>query len=163
MATVDIASPEPRMKIKMPHLPWTDAVTCGYFVCSVARIVVIIPAHNEEGCIEGTLRGLHALLVQENISHELVVVDDNSKDATPVLLASLGLEIPCLRVIQRAPPNGYGLAVRAGLDAAVGWAVVVCMADASDSPKDVAWRKSSTRTFHSAAFLARCWLLNRPR
>ena len=27
----------------MPHLPWTDAVTCGYFVCSVARIVAYVP------------------------------------------------------------------------------------------------------------------------
>lgn len=98
---------------------------------------VVIPARNEEGCISGTVRDLGACLAAAAINHEIVVVDDASTDGTSAVLTSLAGEVPSLRVVRRGPPSGYGLAVRAGLDAARGWAVAVYMADASDNPVDV--------------------------
>jgi dolichol-phosphate mannosyltransferase len=42
-----------------------------------------------------------------------------------------------LRWIDNPPPNGFGLAVRHGLENAAGDAVAVVMADGSDAPRDV--------------------------
>ena len=101
------------------------------------KLSVVIPAHNEEGCIEGTLRALHKNLAENRIEHEIVVVNDNSSDSTEAILLALQKEIPELRHVNNAPPNGFGLAVRKGLATFTGDAVAVYMADASDRPEDL--------------------------
>lgn len=101
------------------------------------KLSVVIPAHNEEGCIAATVRALHKELAAESIPHEIVVVNDNSRDRTGAVLEELKREISELKVVFNAPPNGFGLAIRRGLDSFTGDAVAVYMADASDSPEDL--------------------------
>lgn len=101
------------------------------------KLSVVIPAHNEEGCIAGTVRALHAHLSENGVQHEIVVVNDNSTDSTGEILAALRSEIHELRPIFNEPPNGFGLAVRRGLAEATGEAIAVYMADASDRPEDL--------------------------
>ncbi|MCD6023915.1 MAG: polyprenol phosphate mannosyl transferase 1 (Ppm1) [Fibrobacteria bacterium] len=101
------------------------------------KLSVVMPAHNEAGSIEEVLRLLYAALEADGIPHELLVVNDNSRDATEAVLTALEREIPTLRHVNNAPPNGFGLAVRKGLDNAEGDAVAVVMADGSDSPRDL--------------------------
>ena len=98
---------------------------------------VVIPAHNEEDHIEGTVRALVATLDREQVLHEIVVVDDHSSDGTGAVLARLVRELPTLRPVENHGAGGYGYAVRAGLDAYRGDAVCIVMADASDDPADV--------------------------
>jgi dolichol-phosphate mannosyltransferase len=104
---------------------------------------VVIPAHNEEGHISATVRDLHTALTAAAIDHEILVVNDNSRDSTEDVLKQLTTEIPTLRYINNTPPNGFGFAVRAGLTAFKGEAVAIVMADGSDSPSDLVayWRK----------------------
>lgn len=101
------------------------------------KLSVVIPAHNEEGCVAQTISGLHDTLTAEGIEHELIVVNDNSTDRTAAILAGLKERIPCLWCIDNQPPNGYGFAVRKGLESFTGDAVAICMADASDPPEDL--------------------------
>jgi dolichol-phosphate mannosyltransferase len=101
------------------------------------KLSVVMPAHNEAGSIEEVLRLLHAALEAEGIPHELLVVNDNSRDDTEAVLVALQREIPTLRYVNNAAPNGFGLAVRKGLENAAGDAVAVVMADGSDSPRDL--------------------------
>lgn len=101
------------------------------------KLSVVIPAYNEAGCIESTLRAVHSTLRAEQIPFELVVVDDNSSDATPDILRRLTEEMPELRPIRNTPPHGFGFAVRCGLERFQGDAVAVFMADASDNPEDL--------------------------
>lgn len=101
------------------------------------KLSVVIPAHNEEGCIENTLRALHACLDSEKIAHEILVINDNSTDRTEKILIDLKKEIPGLRYINNRPPHGFGFAVREGLYNFSGDAVAVYMADASDRPEDL--------------------------
>lgn len=100
---------------------------------------VVIPAHNEEGCIEATVRALHERLAAERIPCEILVINDNSNDKTEEILKSLtlGQDLPTLRFINNKPPNGFGFAVRCGLQNFKGDAVAVYMADASDRPEDL--------------------------
>jgi dolichol-phosphate mannosyltransferase len=101
------------------------------------KVSVVIPAHNEEGCIEATIRDLVTTLNAESIPHEILIVNDNSRDATESILRRLGQEFPSVRYINNQPPNGFGFAVRCGLENYSGDCVAVYMADASDDPKDL--------------------------
>lgn len=101
------------------------------------KLSLVIPAHNEEGCISETVTKLHQTLSQENISHEILVINDNSTDNTENILIKLKESIPELRYINNNPPNGFGFAVRKGLDNFEGDVVAVVMADGSESPEDV--------------------------
>jgi dolichol-phosphate mannosyltransferase len=98
---------------------------------------VLIPAHNEEGHIAETVRGLADALRGAGIPYEILVINDNSSDATERILASLSAADIGLRYVNNSPPNGFGLAVRRGLAEFRGDAVAIVMADGSDSPADL--------------------------
>lgn len=101
------------------------------------KLSIVIPAHNESECIANTIQNLHDSLIQENIPHELLVVNDNSIDNTEEVLLSLEESIPELRHLKNLPPSGFGLAVRKGLEDFTGDVVAIVMADGSDLPQDV--------------------------
>lgn len=101
------------------------------------KLSLVIPAHNEEGCIQETLQALSQELRAEKVPHEFLVVNDNSRDGTMKVLEALKESLPELRVIQNHPPNGFGHAVRRGLEQFSGEVVCVVMADNSDDPRDV--------------------------
>ena len=105
--------------------------------CMPGVLSVLIPAHNEEGRIESTVRDIHNALAAAAIPHEILVVNDNSRDQTENVLKRLEREIPELRYVNNAPPNGFGFAVRMGLVSFRGDAVAIVMADSSDSPDDL--------------------------
>jgi dolichol-phosphate mannosyltransferase len=98
---------------------------------------VVIPAHNEEERIMPTVRAVREALTRAGITHEILVVNDNSSDRTETVLKELARDIPVLRYLNNTPPNGFGYAVRAGLVAFHGDAVAIVMADGSDSPDDL--------------------------
>lgn len=101
------------------------------------KLSVVIPAYNEEGNISATVDGIRAVLVREAIPYELVLVDDNSADATLAVLDALAGADPNIVVVRRDPPRGFGRAVRSGLEQAGGDVIVICMADLSDDPEDI--------------------------
>jgi dolichol-phosphate mannosyltransferase len=98
---------------------------------------VVIPAHNEAEVIEPTLRGLIDQLGPAGIDYEIVVVDDASRDGTGDVVRRVAEEEPRVRVVRNEAPNGFGFAVRAGLEAFTGDSVAIVMADGSDDPRDV--------------------------
>jgi dolichol-phosphate mannosyltransferase len=101
------------------------------------KLSLVIPAHNEEGCIEQTVTAHNTALMDAGIEHEILVVNDNSSDETQNILDRLSVEIESVRYVMNSPPNGFGLAVRKGLNNYSGDAVAVVMADGSDSPENV--------------------------
>lgn len=102
------------------------------------KLSVIVPAHNEAGCLESTLHLLDATLTRHQIEHEILVVNDYSTDETESVTMRLLDQIPSLRLINNAAPQGFGFAVREGLQHFTGGAAAIFMADASDSPEDLA-------------------------
>src|ERR1700719_4969627 len=75
---------------------------------------VVIPAHNEEGCIASTVEHLHLELRLQNVPHEIVVVDDGSTDATWPKILGLREHISALKPVQNQGPHGFGRAVEKG-------------------------------------------------
>ena len=101
------------------------------------KLSVVIPAYNESESISETLKSLYGELCIAEISHEIIVVNDNSKDNTLEVLNVLQQEIETLIIHTNHGPNGFGYAVRYGLERFSGDVVAVMMADLSDSPKDL--------------------------
>jgi dolichol-phosphate mannosyltransferase len=108
----------------------------------LSLLSVVIPARDEAGCIASTIEHLHLELSLHGISHEIVVVDDGSRDETYAILESTATRIPNLVPVRSPGPHGFGRAIQRGLDAFSGDAVVIMMADESDDCHDVVryWR-----------------------
>ncbi|HEY3742695.1 MAG TPA: glycosyltransferase family 2 protein [Bryobacteraceae bacterium] len=103
------------------------------------RISIVIPARDEEGCIRSTIESLHEELTRSGVPHEIVVVDDGSRDRTWAYLTEMRASIAELNPIQNdTGGHGFGRAIILGIDQSKGDAVAIFMADASDDPKDVA-------------------------
>ena len=106
---------------------------------------IVIPARDEEGCIARTCEHLHVELRHNNIPHEIVPVDDGSRDKTWEILTDLQKRIPNLKPVQNPGPHGFGRAIIYGLDHMTGDAAVIMMADESDDSRDVVryWQELS--------------------
>ena len=98
---------------------------------------VVVPAYNEEECIEGTLEELCKTLEKETIDYEVIVSNDHSTDSTGKILGDLCKKNPRIKHIENTKPNGFGFAVRSGFEQANGEWIAVMMADASDDPRDL--------------------------
>jgi dolichol-phosphate mannosyltransferase len=98
---------------------------------------IVIPAYNEEGSIGETVTILYETLSKHSIPHEILVINDNSKDNTEECLQILQQSIPSLKYYTNKGPNGFGYACRYGLERFSGDYVALMMADLSDSPEDL--------------------------
>ena len=103
---------------------------------------VVIPARDEEESLPSTVEDISRTFTAAAIPHEIVVVDDGSKDGTWRVLQELKQRFPALAPVRNTGLNGFGRAVVCGLDHSRGDAVVIMMADASDDPNDAVkyWR-----------------------
>jgi dolichol-phosphate mannosyltransferase len=101
------------------------------------KLSVVIPAHNEAASIESTVAAVTDALHGQEIDHEIVVVDDASVDETAAIVQKLSETHPRVRYLRSPYRNGFGFAVRAGLEVFEGDAVAVMMADGSDDPEDL--------------------------
>lgn len=101
------------------------------------KLSIVIPAYNEEESITETIDQIEEAFSQVSIDHEIVIVNDNSKDNTAQVLEELSKKYPAVKYYTNLGPNGFGYAVRYGLDRYSGDCVAVMMADLSDSPYDL--------------------------
>ena len=101
------------------------------------KLSVIIPAKNEEGNLQDTVKKLNYILFKNNVQHEIIVINDHSSDNTLKILNILKDNIQELKIINNTGKPGYGLTVRLGLENYSGEIIAIMMADGSDSPKDL--------------------------
>ncbi len=94
---------------------------------------VVAPIYNEEALIEQFYGRVCAAL--EGVNFELVLVDDGSSDASPRILERLAENDPRVRVVFLSRNFGHQTALTAGLDHALGDAVVMLDADLQDPPE----------------------------
>jgi dolichol-phosphate mannosyltransferase len=118
-------------------MPASRAVTRPPIARNALKISVIVPAHNEERNVSRTLSALAEAFNGDGIPFELLVVNDNSRDDTMAVVLECARDIPQVRLVHNAGPNGLGRAIRCGLAHYTGDVVAIVMADSSDAPEDV--------------------------
>jgi len=104
---------------------------------SIELLSLVIPAYNEEEGLESTIQNITQTLEREKVPYEILVINDNSKDNTELVLQRICNNTLGVRYINNYYPNGFGFAVRCGLENFEGDAVAIVMADSSDSPEDI--------------------------
>jgi glycosyltransferase involved in cell wall biosynthesis len=96
---------------------------------------VIVPAFNEAEVLPEFHRRLSQSLNGLDLDSEIIYVDDGSKDATAEVLRALKKSDSRVAIIDLSRNFGKEIAMTAGLDYAVGDAVVVIDADLQDPPE----------------------------
>lgn len=91
---------------------------------------IVIPAHNEETRLPGTLEQVFAFLETQDYPAEVLVVENGSSDRTFEIARAFAEQHPQLRVLQN-DQRGKGLAVRRGMLEARGQYRFICDADLS--------------------------------
>jgi len=103
---------------KPPRVVPKPAVSLADHAELKGAVSVVIPCHNEEANIESLIRRLRDHF--DPYLHEIIPVDDNSKDRTRAVIERLAAEDPRIKPVFRTPPNGVGRALRDGYAAATG-------------------------------------------
>lgn len=119
------------------------------------KLSILIPVHNEEGCVEPTVRGIEQELERQTIPYEILVVNDGSTDGTEEILQGLCSKSTMIRYVNNPGPHGFGLAIRFGLEHFRGDAVAIVMGDGSDDPKDIVRYYEKLKEGHECVFGSR--------
>jgi glycosyltransferase involved in cell wall biosynthesis len=95
---------------------------------------IVVPVFDEGGAAPALAREIAAAFAGEN--HEIIFVDDASRDDTKALLVALKAEIPQLRVLGHRKNSGQSRAVRSGVLAARAPIIVTLDGDGQNDPAD---------------------------
>jgi dolichol-phosphate mannosyltransferase len=95
---------------------------------------VVVPVFDEGGAAPALAREIAAAFAGE--THEIIFIDDASRDDTKALLTALKAEIPQLRVLSHRKNSGQSRAVRSGVMAARAPIIVTLDGDGQNDPAD---------------------------
>ncbi|MBU1345507.1 MAG: glycosyltransferase family 2 protein [Alphaproteobacteria bacterium] len=98
------------------------------------EISIVVPVHDEAGAGAALAREIAQAFAGR--AHEIIFVDDASRDTTLAELRALSAELPTLRVLAHATNAGQSRAVRTGVLAARGAIVVTLDGDGQNPPAD---------------------------
>jgi glycosyltransferase involved in cell wall biosynthesis len=97
---------------------------------------ILIPVFNERTVVERSLSLVLAAPLPENMSRELIVVDDCSTDGTSEILDRWAAREPRIRLFRNAVNQGKGAAVRTAIENASGDFCLVQDADLEYDPSE---------------------------
>ena len=98
---------------------------------------ILIPSYNEKDSLPELLSWIHRALDPENLSMEIIIVDDGSDDGTWDTVKQLAASDSAVRAIQFRRNYGKSAALFCGFKEARGRVVVTMDADLQDSPEEV--------------------------
>ncbi len=98
---------------------------------------VILPAYNEEASVPRAAQVICTLLEQADIRHEVIFIDDGSKDDTWTMILAQAASHPQVRGVRFSRNFGKEAAIFAGLAQARGNCVVVLDCDLQHPPEKI--------------------------
>src|ERR1700739_1114267 len=98
-------------------------------------VSVIVPAYNEEESIVSAISRDLEVLDAFKCNYELLVVNDGSADGTLDLLNTHFSQQPSLKIISNAKNQGFGGAVRTGMQHVTRESIIVVPVDSPLEPK----------------------------
>ena len=85
---------------------------------SERSLSIIIPAYNEAENILATLENVTTALAPLELPHEILVIDDGSRDQTAAIVETATGRLPNVRLLRNERNMGFGWSYRRGVEAA---------------------------------------------
>ncbi|MFL7837511.1 MAG: glycosyltransferase family 2 protein [Candidatus Promineifilaceae bacterium] len=98
-------------------------------------ISIVAPVYNEDEVLHELYRRVHAVMEETGETWEMVLVDDGSRDRSAEVIAELNALDERVRGLSFSRNFGFQIAGTAGLDHALGDAVILTDADLQDPPE----------------------------
>lgn len=100
-------------------------------------ISVVVPLYNERESLAELVAWIDRVARENNLSYEVIMVDDGSRDGSWQEIERLSVLYPAIRAIRFARNYGKSAALYCGFDAAAGEVVFTMDADLQDSPDEI--------------------------
>ena len=99
------------------------------------KVSVVIPIYDEEECLELLYKRLKEALLGLEMEHEVIFVNDGSRDKSPAMLTALHEKDEAVIVLNLSRNFGHQPAISAGLAEASGDCIVIMDGDLQDPPE----------------------------
>jgi glycosyltransferase involved in cell wall biosynthesis len=100
-------------------------------------ISVVIPLFNEEESLPELAAWIDKVMLENNFSYEIIMIDDGSKDNSWQVVEDLQTKNPLVKGIKFRRNYGKSAALYCGFDVAEGDVVITMDADLQDSPDEI--------------------------
>lgn len=107
----------------------------GAGTAAAPEISVVLPVFNEEAGISETYRRVKAVLAGTGLAHEIILVNDGSRDGSWQRILDLANADRTVKAVNLSRNFGHQVAITAGIDVSSGAAVVVMDSDLQDPPE----------------------------
>jgi dolichol-phosphate mannosyltransferase len=104
-------------------------------VAARPEVSFVIPVLDEREVIDELHRRLDGVMAELDVPCEVVIVDDGSTDGTHEAVAALHERDPRIKLLRLSRNFGHQAAITAGLDHALGDAIVIMDGDLQDPPE----------------------------
>ena len=101
------------------------------------NISVVIPLYNEEESLPELVAWIEKVMLANNFSHEVILVDDGSNDKSWEVITNLAAENDKVKGIKFRRNYGKSAALNEGFAMAGGDVVITMDADLQDSPEEI--------------------------
>jgi glycosyltransferase involved in cell wall biosynthesis len=99
------------------------------------KLSIIVPIYNEESNIDYLIERLTSVLEPLEMTYEIICVNDGSKDNSLQFLIKHYHQNPSIKIVNLSRNFGKEIAMSAGIDYAIGDAVIPIDADLQDPPE----------------------------
>jgi len=107
----------------------------GENTTAVPAISVVLPVFNEEGGVRELYRRTKAVLAATGLSHEIIFVNDGSRDQSWPRILELADGDAAVKAVNLSRNFGHQIAITAGIDLSAGATVVIMDSDLQDPPE----------------------------
>ena len=103
----------------------------------MTKISIVIPLFNEEESISELAQWIDKVLKKNNLSYEIIFIDDGSNDSSWSVIKSIKIDNPNVYGIKFRRNYGKSAALNVGFSKASGDVVITMDADLQDSPDEI--------------------------
>lgn len=100
-------------------------------------VSIVIPLFNEEESLPELIKWIHTVCEKAEISYELILVDDGSRDESWKVIEGLRTDYAAIRGIRFRRNYGKAAGLHCGFNASKGDVVITMDADLQDSPDEI--------------------------
>lgn len=100
-------------------------------------VSIVIPLFEEEESVRPLCEAIRRAMTAAIIDHEVILVDDGSRDRTFLEACSVAENDPRVRVVKLTRNFGQTAALKAGFDQAIGNTIVTMDGDLQNDPRDI--------------------------